>query len=681
MAKIIKTFLKIVAGLVVFVLVLLGGTSLALNTKSVQNKILKYSTQLLRDKLQSRVEVDSVDINFFTLDVNMYGVYIEDQSQRKLLQTQQISVKVEPLPLLKNEVKVSKILLKGVDAGLVKDSIEGANYQFIIDAFKNKNPKPKKVVKNDSIKKQKLVFDVDELVFSDLKATYNDSKFLISELQCYKKFTGKRKVILRHAEAKWNSVTKKGPMSNEASVNTIIYNEKGDERYVDITDLRYSNDNHKPRKNVGKKNRGFFDVGHFDLVAMMKITIHNVDKDTVDATVTRCTVTDDESGIDLRDIRFDVSANKRLANLSKITIQQGANTVLNIDKAVLNFPSKKENRKLSYGTSTIKGTTQLRDISRVFAPVLKDFTIPLYLQTKLSGTDEGLVFKDIYVHNSDKSLQIRAQGGITNLKDKYKLDVFFNVNKLTAKVSEVQKIINLFPLKKKFMMKQLNSLGSITYLGNMHVIYKKEKFHGTLGTTAGNIGVDLLIDNNTKYVTGDIQTSNFRLGKVMDMPGLGDISCKANFVIDISKQRTAEVRKKVGGKLPIGNVKAFINTASYKGVSVNDVEGEIKSNGAIAEGNVIQRHRYADVVCNFSFTNTDDMKKTKIKPGVKFHKDSDKGKSKEERAAEKAAEKKAKAERKAAKKVEKEKRKAEKAAQKEQNAKNGKKKKGLLGLW
>ena len=155
------------------------------------------------------------------------------------------------------------------------------------------------------------------------------------------------------------------------------------------------------------------------------------------------------------------------------------------------------------------------------------------------------------------------------------------------------------------------------------------------------------------------------------------------------------MRKKIGGKLPMGRVDAVVNETYFKKIKLSNIYATIESNGAIAEGNVVMKGKRMDGLCKFSFTNTDSISKMKIRPGVRFHKMSDedkaardKEKAKKAAAKEKAAQEKAaakekaakekaiakekaaqeKAAAKAAKKAEKERKKAEKAAAKERAA-------------
>ena len=219
-------------------------------------------------------------------------------------------------------------------------------------------------------------------------------------------------------------------------------------------------------------------------------------------------------------------------------------------------------------------------------------------------------------------------------------------------------------------MKQLHALGNISYNGHFDVLWKKELFDGLLKTETGDLRFNLGLDEENKYVSGKVSTDSFELGRAMDMPGLGKIVCKANFKFDISKPRTAKMRKLKGGKLPIGHVDAEIEEAKYKLIRARRVFAEINSDGAVAEGKITVKGKYMDMLCSFSFTNTNEMQKTKVKPGIKFHQLSEEEKAKKEekkrtKEMEKEGEKRLKDQEKGEKKLLKEKEKAEKKLLKE----------------
>jgi hypothetical protein len=341
-------------------------------------------------------------------------------------------------------------------------------------------------------------------------------------------------------------------------------------------------------------------------------------------------------------------------------VVQQIGTTVNIDTAYIKMPQKKKGDSIFfYRTSLIKGRTQLRDISRPFAPVLSRFVLPLNFHTRMSGDANGMRFSDVFVWTDNKQLTINASGFIKNLKDKYKLNVHFDVNKMTARGGIKAKIINQFVVK-KFMMKQVDRLGTIGYIGSFDVLWKREIFRGLLTSPHGNMSFTFQVDDLNKYLSGSVKSNSLALGKIMDMPDVGNVGASADFRFDISKPRTAKMRRIKGGKLPIGHINADIMQASYKFIKVKNMQVTIDSDGALATGHLFSPGKYVDLGCDFTFTNTDAMQKMKIKPRMSLHS----SKSKEERDKIKAEKAAAKAAKQAEKAAAKEQRKAEKAAAK-----------------
>jgi hypothetical protein len=77
------------------------------------------------------------------------------------------------------------------------------------------------------------------------------------------------------------------------------------------------------------------------------------------------------------------------------------------------------------------------------------------------------------------------------------------------------------------------------------------------------------------------------------------------------------MRKKYGGKMPIGNVNAVVREASYKGVKIKNLNVAIQSNGGQIEGDINQENKGLDWACDFSISDIDKMSTLKVKPKVK----------------------------------------------------------------
>ena len=657
-----KTALKVFGCVVAACLLLMVGTVLVLNTDTFQNKLLKQATSMLSDKLQTRVEIDSISIGLFSQKVNLYGLDIEDLQHRKMFQLDHLAVSVKLLPLLCNEVRITNASIDGIRAQLYKPKPDSAaNYQFVIDAFKKDSTesRDKEISKEDKNKK-KLTLNLHKLSLSKIDVIYNDQAYKLQSLLYKKKGKDKHNATISDLQRSWVSHTKKGDIDNRLTVSSVLLTDDGTKRQATIDGIHFVTDNHQPRKNKGKPNRGAFDAGHLDIEAALKADIKSIQGDSIVATITQCNALDKGSGLTLKSLTSKVLVAKGVATLNDVDIQL-PNTQLKIANATVRLPNKKLERPLEFSTSPIMGRVMLKDIACPFSPTLSGFKIPLSLRANFSGNAEQLTFQNVFVSTQDKQLTVSANGSISGLKDKQQLAVRFHVNKMTAQGNIKERIINQFPVK-KFMMKQLNNLGTIRYTGDFSVLYKKETFQGLLNTAAGNINFNFSLDELNKYVYGTARTDSFMLGKVMDMPDIGMIACKANFKFDISKPRTAKMRQQKGGKLPIGEVDAEVYEAKYKKVKVRNVVADMKSDGAVAEGNLTMKGGRVDVLCGFSFTNTNEMRKTKIKPGIRFHKLSEERKA--EKAEQKAAKRAEKEEKKAAKRAEKEERKKQKAQDK-----------------
>lgn len=660
MNKWVRRILKIVGGTAVGAVVLIGGATLLLNTESVQNKLLNKAVELLSQKLETHVEIDSISFNVFTQDISLFKIKIEDREKREMLKVEKVTVELELLRLLQNKIVIKHAEMESAKALLLKPSKEEpANYQFVIDAFKK--PKDKDKTKKS---KSKMDLDISALSLKDIqvkhneldiylkKATYSkgwitnqtieaDSITLVCDttfkagLKPYSASMGHLKVDgdlekqVFKADAtqiayQWESLWKKRNImvDNQAGIGHLTVQANRGRYSATVKQAHYKNDNHLPRKNTGRPKRGFFDAKHLDVIADFHVVLDSIGKERITGHLNEFKAKDSITGIDIRNLQTKFEYTKGKIDLSNLIVQQKS-TILNATSGEILLPDKKEGREFSYSIGVITGRAYLQDISRTFAPVLKNFKLPLNLSLTMRGNSEAISFRNVKVSTNDNKLQIAATGDITNLRDKYKLIVKFDVSRMHAKPGVAEQIINQFATK-KLMMKQLKNLGDINYTGSFSVIYKKEIFGGLLKTGAGNLSFNFTLDNVKKDIVGKVSTKNLQLGKVINMKKLGPIEASADFNIDISKQRKTEMRKETGGKLPIGSFNAKVDDAAYMGVHIRNLTATFNSDGAIASGEVYKTGRIRDLYFSYSFTSTDEMHKMKIsKPGIKFHKETE----------------------------------------------------------
>ena len=583
------------------------------NSSYVEDKLIGLATEALSKEFNTDVKIKHIDLNLLAQHASIQGVTLKDMEQRDMLKIKEIWVNLRLRPLLHGQIVLRSVKVDDIDLLIVKPEDGPANYQFLLDHPKKKSQDKKKK------KGSALKVDLNGAIVNNVHIKYNHEPYDINQI-VYHHLYGIHTVTVHHLIAAWKQYKKKGitAWNIDSGLLTINISDDGKEKSIDIKGLNLRSDNHRPRRNTGKPHHGAFDDGHFDMIADLSADILYTGKDSITARLTRGCVKDTIGGIDLTDLKSDIAIIGKKVHLTNTVVQQ-TTTRLDIPKAELRLPDKKKGKNLSYDADSIYGRAMLKDISKPFAPVLNKFTIPLNLRLALNGTDKGMNFRSIHINTDDNKLIINATGNLRDLTDGRKLNLHFFVHDMVAKPGIKDKIINQFTVK-KYMMYQLYALGVIKYHGDFDILWKKQKFRGVLNTEKGDIDFNFEVDGANKYLTGNVSTDSLKLGELFQLKKLGDIDCSASFCVDISKERTKEMRKEKEGKLPIGNVKADVKKVQYRNITLKNIVADIQSDGALASGDITMKGNLTDLMLQFTFTNTNEMQKMKVKPKLKFRK-------------------------------------------------------------
>ena len=141
----LKTICKVMGIVVVVMVVLMAVCTMLLNSKSVHNRIVKEATSMLSEKFGTHVEIEDASVGIVSQEVNLHGLVIDDQQQRRMLQMDELTANLELWPLLRKKVVVNDLEVKGLDVNIVKPSkAEPANFQFVIDSLRPKGSLPLK---------------------------------------------------------------------------------------------------------------------------------------------------------------------------------------------------------------------------------------------------------------------------------------------------------------------------------------------------------------------------------------------------------------------------------------------------------------------------------------------------------------------------------------------------------
>ena len=643
MKRLLLLTLQILGGVFAVLLLVLAGLAVVANSPSIQKKVLHKANEMLSERLGTKTSIDSVYIDVLRQDLRLYGVGIDDRQQRKLFEMEQMVVDLDLTKLLADKIEVERARIAGLRANLIDNPGEEPNYQSILDALK-KDKAPGDTTK----RKSKLKFDLRDVKLEDVKLSYNDidldfesvgtkmdgnfrghgsikdvtlsyqeNMIHLDRLEVDFGERWKETGIVENLRTRWMEQTKKGPVEKTLEIDKLQLQPEEGVGKLRLNRLHYTTDNHQPRKNELRPKRGAFDPGHFDIWCNLEANLLKMNKDTVLAQIVSGNVTDSLTGFFVKDLTGFVNFIGGVLYTKDLGFRQ-LDTQVKVDSARLQLPSRKKGKRLAFSSGTITVNTQLKDISQAFAPVLRNFTMPLSVTTTMMGNENGLTFNNIHVFTTDKQLDIKAKGGISNLKDKYQLTIRFDIENMHTYSPKALEIINQFAVK-KLMIDQLKSLKTIDYTGMVGIYWKNERFSGRLNTTDGNIDFRLSLDESNKYIDGNIDTDAFNVGKAFNVKKIGNVAFTGDFRVDYSKERTAKKRKDKNGKLPIGSAQILVKEVHLGKVRLTDIFADINSDGATALVDVDKPGKVTDLGFDIRYTSTTAGTKVKVKPKLHFN--------------------------------------------------------------
>lgn len=170
--KLLRVVWKTLLFLFLFIVLLI----ILIQTPPVQNFIRKQAVNYLEKKLDTKVGIGRLYINF-TKKVVLENVYVEDRQQDTLLYGGKIKVDVSIVDLIFGDLMINQVQLEDLTAKVKRQLPDTTfNFQFIIDAFVPPSDEPKEKTDTSSsspVPIKKVVLDNIRLVYKDV-VTGND---------------------------------------------------------------------------------------------------------------------------------------------------------------------------------------------------------------------------------------------------------------------------------------------------------------------------------------------------------------------------------------------------------------------------------------------------------------------------------------------------------------------------
>ena len=251
------------------------------------------------------------------------------------------------------------------------------------------------------------------------------------------------------------------------------------------------------------------------------IALHHLTDNDIHLSIKKIAFTD-KSGLQVKNLRFKVNADKHQARLSDFQLELPKSHLL-LEDLIATYRTNEKGKIISE-TLQFEGGIKpslitLSDVA-CFAPILRKWNDALYIDTHFSGTSTSARIHQLHFKTQSGSILLKANAKASDWNRK--LHWLANIETLKVSDEGMEQIAANLGSKVK-IPKEVLRLGNIYYKG---VASGKGKSQigtkGVLRTDAGNVEIDA--HQNGKQLYAKVDTKGFNLGKILDNAKLGIIA-------------------------------------------------------------------------------------------------------------------------------------------------------------
>jgi len=538
----------------------------------VQNFLARKATEILADKLKTKVSVQHVRIDFLN-HVLVQGLYIEDHEGDTLLYAAEARVRITDWFILKKEKPVIHYVgLHDAYGHLYRTAKSNKwNYQFIIDAFDTG--------KKDSTKKQnEFELDLEKVDVTNTRFHMDDAwagsdfdidlgKVQISadEIDIKKKRADINSILIENSLVAIRDYEGGRPKKEKKSIPPI------DTTAFNTANWRLS------AKKIELHNSGFnlnsavrapyedeFDPSHIG-ISEISFLLNNVSiiKDTITGQIANLTAKE-RSGLRIKKFKADVRVSPNESVCDNLYLETN-NSVLQHYYAMHyeRFPDFTDyiNKVVMVGKLS-NSSVDARDIA-YFAPVLRKYPTVLQVSGEVEGTVSKLIGKQLNI--SDGNTFIKGNLSMTGLPDIYTTFINFENGEIFTTNNSIFKYA---PELRNNPSIAFEKLTYAHYKGNFAGFIDNFAANGVLATNLGSIQSDIklyipdLVSKKAIY-SGTVTTGDFALGTLLRQPLIGSIAFRADVGGTAFDPDNAAVK-----------INGFVNYLDLKGYRYKNITAE-----------------------------------------------------------------------------------------------------------
>ena len=504
----------------------------SLQTRPVQNFLVKQAASRLSKALNTEVKVSYIDLEFFD-KLELKGTLVRDHNKDTLLYAGAVKVNITDWFFFKDKIELKYIGLESTYINLQRqDSVW--NYQFLIDYF-SAPPSAKK--------KQPIELSVNTIDLKNIRLLQQDGWRGENLGLALKSLHLEARVFdLKNKQIHINQLALEQPVFS-------IYNYDGKRPPVERrpkTGIAPVNDPDKLRWNPGKwglsinaltiKDGGFrndvengrepfyyFDGAHF-VFGNINSRFENLTliNDTFSANV--LIATKERSGFEVKQLKSKMKFHPEAMEFRDLDIRTSKSRLR--DFFAMRYDSFNDMssfiEKVRLEGNFVDAVIHSDDIA-YFAPALKEWEKRISLTGKIKGTISNLNGKRV-IARAGSSTYLNGDFTLSGLPDIEKTYIDFTANDFRTTYADAQKI---FPELKQVRDLRIERLSYLNFKGSFTGFIRDFVTYGTIETALGTIRTDLNMKipvKGTPSYSGTIKTDDFQLGQFIDNNKIGNFA-------------------------------------------------------------------------------------------------------------------------------------------------------------
>ncbi len=573
--KILKIFLRIIVGLLAFILLIW----LLIQTAPVQNYIIKKLTTKLSKDLNTTVKIGSVDFSLFDkMDLN--NTLVLDQHKDTLLKAGSLKLRITDWFFLKQDIELKYI---GLEDAVINqwrtDSVW--NYQFIIDHFSQ--PKSKTHSKKIVLKVQKI--DLKNVVYNKhdewlgQNAVLKTSSFLLDadNIDISQNLLLINSIDMDKTSYVTEKFIGKKPLTQTAPAkDTGLYFNPSNMR-LQITSLKMKDCSFGTGAKGEVSRKEIFDGKHI-FFSNISGDINNISflKDTIKANVNITAV--ERSGLKVKKLQTAFKLTPQIMEFSKLLLKINNSTLTdyyamqykNFSDDMSNYVTH-VNMKVALHNSTVF----TNDVA-YFAPGLKTWNEKFFVNGKFNGTVSNFTVKNIFIRSNANTF-VSGDLAVKGLPDKNAVTINLAHANVQTNSREIAFIVpNIATVKSP----DLAALGNVHFIGDFTGTLHNVNAKGMLASALGGMSLNLALSfpaNAEPLYKGTIETQQFNLGKFLLANDLGNVSFKGD--VEGSSFKLDKIATKLNGNFSSLTYKDYTyqNLTFDGAIKKKNFQGDFKS--------------------------------------------------------------------------------------------------------